>query len=204
MEMLRRRRGGDSWPTAQVHSWDRRSPLIQVHFSCQRWVLMELELSSHRWQKSLGSRVYPLPGLSGISLLLVGLISSRFIESCQIRPSTNNKKLIPEKPGSQVNLILGLWRLLSVKSRNLWSRILQITVYNQEWLTIDCQGTNLPRSIQSFMDISTLSPRRFRPASAVGLRRKCLKGLNGFFLEEICSPALRAGQSVVSKGLQAY
>ena len=45
------------------------------------------------------------------------------------------------------------------------------------------------------MDISTLSPRRFRPASAVGLRRKCLKGLNGFFLEEICSPALRAGQS---------
>ena len=165
---------------------------------------MELELSSHRWQKSLGSRVYPLPGLSGISLLLVGLISSRFIESCQIRPSTNNKKLIPEKPGSQVNLILGLWRLLSVKSRNLWSRILQITVYNQEWLTIDCQGTNLPRSIQSFMDISTLSPRRFRPASAVGLRRKCLKGLNGFFLEEICSPALRAGQSVGDPALAIH
>ena len=42
-----------------------------------------------------------------------------------------------------------------------WSRILQITVYNQEWLTIDCQGTNLPRSIQSSMDISYIINNRF-------------------------------------------
>jgi len=33
-------------------------------------------------------------------------------------------------------------------------RILQITVYYKELLTINCQGTNHPRSILSFMDIS--------------------------------------------------
>ena len=44
--------------------------------------------------------------------------------------------------------------LLSLPKEGIQSRILQITVYNQEWLTIDCQGTNLPRSIQSSMDIS--------------------------------------------------
>ena len=32
----------------------------------------------------------------------------------------------------------------------------QITVYNQEWLTIDRQGTNLPRSVQFSMDISSV------------------------------------------------
>lgn len=35
-------------------------------------------------------------------------------------------------------------------------RILQITVYYKELLTINCQGTNHPRSILSFMDISPL------------------------------------------------
>ena len=45
---------------------------------------------------------------------------------------------------------------------HLWFRrlipeeILQITVYNQEWLTIDHQGTNLPRSIQDSMDNSSI------------------------------------------------
>lgn len=34
--------------------------------------------------------------------------------------------------------------------------ILQITVYYKELLTINCQGTNHPRSILSFMDISIL------------------------------------------------
>ena len=33
-------------------------------------------------------------------------------------------------------------------------RILQITVYYKELLTINCQGTNHPRSILSFMDIT--------------------------------------------------
>ena len=36
--------------------------------------------------------------------------------------------------------------------------ILQITVYYKELLTINCQGTNHPRSILSFMDISILYP----------------------------------------------
>lgn len=36
-------------------------------------------------------------------------------------------------------------------------RILQITVYYKELLTINCQGTNHPRSILSFMDISRRS-----------------------------------------------
>ena len=39
--------------------------------------------------------------------------------------------------------------------------ILQITVYYKELLTINCQGTNHPRSILSFMDISIL----YRPSS---------------------------------------
>ena len=34
--------------------------------------------------------------------------------------------------------------------------ILQITVYYKELLTINCQGTNHPKSILSFMDISIL------------------------------------------------
>lgn len=49
-------------------------------------------------------------------------------------------------------------------------RILQITVYYKELLTINCQGTNHPRSILSFMDISRRSfvtqghePRERRP-----------------------------------------
>ena len=40
--------------------------------------------------------------------------------------------------------------------RRIW--ILQITVYYKELLTINCQGTNHPRSILSFMDISILYP----------------------------------------------
>ena len=45
---------------------------------------------------------------------------------------------------------------LKYKNNNEEWRISQITVYNQDWLTIDCQGTNLPRSIQFSMDISPL------------------------------------------------
>lgn len=42
------------------------------------------------------------------------------------------------------------------RPRRIW--ILQITVYYKELLTINCQGTNHPRSILSFMDISILYP----------------------------------------------
>ena len=38
--------------------------------------------------------------------------------------------------------------------QSIFPWIYQITVYNEEWLTIDCQGINLLRSIQSSMDIS--------------------------------------------------
>ena len=43
-----------------------------------------------------------------------------------------------------------------LRPRRIW--ILQITVYYKELLTINCQGTNHPRSILSFMDISILYP----------------------------------------------
>ena len=46
--------------------------------------------------------------------------------------------------------------------------ILQITVYYKELLTINCQGTNHPRSILSFMDISFII---FVPAPLPGVFR---------------------------------
>ena len=45
--------------------------------------------------------------------------------------------------------------------------ILQITVYYKELLTINCQGTNHPRSILSFMDISILYRFGSHPAHSL-------------------------------------
>ena len=61
--------------------------------------------------------------------------------------------------GSFPRLLLGLSPLNYSRSEpkvigRHWGRILQITVYYKELLTINCQGTNHPRSILSFMDIS--------------------------------------------------
>ena len=47
----------------------------------------------------------------------------------------------------EVNICLLRLSNESINSKK--HKIYQITVYNQEWLTIDCQATNLPRSIQS-------------------------------------------------------
>ncbi len=53
---------------------------------------------------------------------------------------------------------LSLWKRLARCLLQAWRhtanrRNQQITVYNQEWLTIDCQGTNLPRGILSSMGL---------------------------------------------------